>query len=261
MRAKFQIVVVAIGVVLTALGASAQAPAQSASQFPDLHAIVARMQAAMADRNRDRAYSVTREYTLVPEDASKAARVVAEVHSVPSGKKDYVITEGNGEAEKVVRKVLDHETESYDSHSGRYLTTENYDFALLGTEPIDGHTCYVLQLTPRHDGKDMVAGKAWVDAQTFLVRQLAGSPTKSPSWWIKDLQVTLHYRDVDGLWLQDSTQAVAQVRFVGKHILTARDVNVQAGTAVAALAPARIRPRSHRRSDPALIGAGVFVSH
>ena len=236
-----------LGVLLAGISALAQ------NSAPDVNTIVSRMQTAMAGRNHDRAYSVTREYTLAPEDASKASRVVAEINSVPEGK-SYTITQGSGQAEKVVRKVLDHETQTANDHTGAGLTIQNYDFTYMGTGAVDGHICYMLQLTPRHDGKDLVKGKVWVDAETYLVRQLSGSPVKSPSWWIKDLDVTLHYRDMDGLWLQDSTVAVAQVRLVGKHTLTERAVDVRAGTVEAA----QRATHNRRRPNAALLGAGVF---
>ncbi len=224
---------------------------------PDVGTIVSRMQTAMGGRNHDRAYSVTREYRLVPEDASKATRVVAEINAMPSGKKDYTITEGSGQAENVVRKVLDRETDAANEHNILGLSSENYEFTLAGTEAIDGHACYVLQLNPKREGKDVLRGRAWVDAQNFMVRQIAGSPTKNPSWWIKDLQVTLHYREFQGFWLQDSTQAVAQVRVVGKHTLTARalDVRTDATLAEKGQLPAQKRAR---HMDPALLGAGIL---
>src|SRR5581483_12146868 len=192
MRATF---ITILGVLLATISAIAQTSA------PDVNSIVSRMRTAMAGRNHDRAYSVTREYTLAPEDASKATRVLAEINTVPEGKSDYTITEGSGQAEKIVRKVLDHETESTKQHSDSELNSDNYTFSYMGTGMIDGHSCYVVQLTPRHDGRDMVKGKIWIDAESYLVRQLSGTPVKSPSWWIKDLDVTLHYKDIDGLWL------------------------------------------------------------
>ncbi len=242
-----------LGILLMAIGAFAQ--------NPTLDTIVSRMQTAMAAQNHDRAYSVTREYKLASDDPAKTSHVVAEVNTVASGKKDYSITEGDGgQAEKIVRRVLDHEIESVNQeHSGVLLSPENYNFAYLGTETVDGQSCYILQLTPRHDGRDIVKGKAWIDTRTYLLRQLAGTPTKTPSWWIKDLQITMHYKDIDGLWLQDSAEAIAQVRLVGKHTLSARSVDVRTDSAVAKNAtPQNPTHKRTRRTDPALLGAGVF---
>src|SRR5579862_4947275 len=102
------------GILLTAIGAFAQAG--SPTSAPDVSTIVSRMQTAMTGRNHDQAYTVTREYSLAPEDASKASKVVAEVNTIPAGKSDYSITEGSGQAEKVVRKILDRETEAINQH-------------------------------------------------------------------------------------------------------------------------------------------------
>ena len=246
-----------MGMLLTAAGF-----AQTSA--PDVATIVSRMQTAMAGRNHNQAYSVTREYTLAPEDPAKATKVVAEINSV-SGKKDYTITEGDGQAKNVVRKVLDHEVEPAEKHADAQLTPANYNFAYLATEAIDGHRCYVLQLTPRHEGKDVVKGKAWVDAESYLVRQVSGTPVKTPSWWIKDVQVTLHYRDMDGIWMQDRTEAIAQVRIVGRHTLTGRALDVRTGSELASSSPTAVqtahRTKRSRRVDPSLLGAGVFQQH
>ena len=67
-----------VAVLLLAAGAWAESP--------DVHAIVARMQAAMQGHNRDRSYSVTREYKLSADDPSKASRVIAEVNSLQIGR-------------------------------------------------------------------------------------------------------------------------------------------------------------------------------
>lgn len=251
MRALFRTVF--MGMLLTGVGF-----AQTSA--PDVSTIVSHMQTAMAGRNHDLAYSVTREYTLAPEDPAKASKVVAEINSV-SGKKDYTITQGDGQAKNVVQKVLDHEVEPSEKHADAELTPANYNFSFLGTESIDGHRCYVLQLTPRHASKDVIRGKAWVDDGTYLVRQIAGTPVKTPSWWIKDVQVTLHYRDIDGLWLQDRTEAVAQVRIVGRHTLTGRALDVRTGSTLASKSAPLQRVRNSKRTrsvDPSLLGAGVF---
>jgi hypothetical protein len=256
MRATFQLTL--LGILLTATGSIAQTSAV------DLNIIVSRMQTASAGLNHDLAYSVTREYTLTPENATKSARVIAQVNSV-AGKKDYTITEGSGQAENIVRKVLDHEAEVARDHTSVDINSRNYSFNYLGTEAIDGHTCYVLGLMPRQDSKEFLKGKAWVDADSYLIRQISGTPAKMPSWWIKDVQFTLHYRDVQGVWLQDSGKAVAQVRIVGTHTLTARALNVQTSTELASktapqAVPATARKRT-RRNNSALLGAGVFPNH
>jgi len=123
------------GILLTAIGGFAQTSA------PDVNTIANRMQTATADRNHDLAYTVTREYMLTPQNSAQGSKVVAEVNTVASGKKDYTIKQGGGQAESIVRKVLDHETDSAASRASGEITAANYEFQLLGSEQIDGHSC------------------------------------------------------------------------------------------------------------------------
>ncbi len=240
------------GFLLTAISGFAQ-PSE-----PDVNTIVNRMQSATADRNHDLAYSVTREYTLTPQNSAQGSKVVAQVNTVASGKKDYTIKQGSGQAESIVRRVLDHETDSAASRASGEITAANYDFELLGSGQIDGHPCYVLKLTPHKESKDVLRGQAWVDSESYLIRQISGSLAKPPSWWVKDVQLTLHYRDMEGVWLQDSGRAIAQVRIVGTHTLSSRALDVRTGSALANKAKVAAPGKGARRIDPAMMGTGVF---
>jgi len=112
----------------------------------------------------------------------------------------------------------------YDRHE---ISRRNYDFALLGRETVEGHDCYVLQLTPKRQAVELINGKAWIDAHDFILRQIQGATAKNPSMWIKGLTLTINYGQVNGIWVQTSTRAVAEVRFVGPHVLTSRELDVQ----------------------------------
>ncbi len=131
--------------------------------------IVERLAHAQQENHQDaRSYTVLRNYELVngkkPESSSQ---VQAEVSYSPPGTKAYAIraTSGNGRGERVVRRVLEHEAEMASSWKEAALIEENYSFGLLGKETIDGHECFVLSLTPRRDRKDLIRGRAWIDAE------------------------------------------------------------------------------------------------
>ncbi len=167
-------------------------------------------QARGADRNHSMAYTVTREYQLAAEGATQdKSSVVAQVSFIPPSAKEYTIVkaEGSDRDTGIVRKVLEHETSMATHPDQHELTSANYDFALLGHETIDGRECYVLGITPRREAVELVRGKAWVDAKTFDIRRIAGQTSKSPSFWIKKLNVTLNYGEVNGVWVQTSTEA------------------------------------------------------
>lgn len=220
-----------------------------------LDQIVNRMQQARAtESDRSVAYTVTREYRLNAQGSAKSdSNVVAQVNFVPPAEKDYTIVkaEGSGRGTGIVRKVLDHETSMATHSDGHELSPANYDFVLLGRETVDGHDCYVLGLSPKREAVELVRGKAWVDASSFNIRRIAGQTAKNPSFWIKNLNVTLNYGEVNGVWVQTSTQAVADVRVAGPHVLTSRELDVQRATFSARVqVPGTIRNR-RSRSDVA----------
>ena len=211
----------------------------------NLAQVVSRMeQAKAAERDQNPPYTVTREYQLAPAGAPKpASQVLAQVSYTPPSEKQYVIVkaEGSERGERIVRKVLDHEA-SIAGHTQPYdISSANYDFTLLGHETQAGRDCYVLQLSPKREVIGLVVGKAWIDATTFRVRRVDGLMAKSPSLWIKQIHVTVNYGDVNGVWLETSSQAVADVRLAGTHVFTSRELDVQSGSVSARAAKPQLQ--------------------
>jgi hypothetical protein len=126
--------------------------------------------------------------------------------------------------EKVLRDVLTKETEPPRDMQRKALSSENYDFQLLGDEIVDGRRCFLLSMSPRREEKDLLRGKIWVDAENYNIRRVEGSPAKNPSWWIHDLHILMSFAEVDGMWLRTFTHAVANVRFKGKYTMESRDI-------------------------------------
>jgi hypothetical protein len=224
-------------------------------------------QAGQENRTHYRPYIVTREYRMYGSDEQQPkSEVTAEISFVPPKRKDFKITEtaGSSRGEGIVRHIL--ETEAKAAASGTApgaITRENYDFQLAGETSINGRECFVLVLLPKREDKSLLAGKAFVDKSTFLIRRVDGDMAKMPSWWLKSVHVTLDFDEVDGMWLQERTRAVADVRMVGRHVLTSEAVKIQAGTTEArnlGAARALAKPSSRRpfsRSD-AVIGVGIL---
>ena len=229
------------------------------SNAPTLGQVLERMRAAQqAEQNRPE-YTVLREYRLSGADVSTpTSRVLAVVDYVPPGNKQFAIrkTEGSDRGEKIVRRVLEHEVRMTRDSSATDFTPSNYEFALLGQESHRGKRCYVLGLNPKHDSPELLKGRAWVDAESFLILRVEGAPAKTPSWWIKDLQVAIDYGRADGIWLPLSTWASADLRLLGTHVLTSRDIQVQAATQSAKLSrPLTVPARRKRAQNPAVDAA------
>ncbi len=61
------------------------------------------------------------------------------------------------------------------------------------------------------------------------MRRVEGAPLKTPSWWVKRLEITMQFSQVMGMWLQTAFIAKADVRFFGEQTLMAHDVQLRTG--------------------------------
>jgi hypothetical protein len=163
------------------------------------------------------------------------AEVIAQVTFAPPAFKQFVIqrASGMGLGERIVRQMLEHETEIVRNYESTDLSPANYDFRYLREEDLGGRRCYVLEIIPRRKDKTLLRGEIWVDSMTYLLRRTEGEPARSPSWWLKDARVVLVYSDVGGMWLQTSSESTAEVRFMGRHTMLSRDVEYNMGTLAA----------------------------
>ena len=231
------------------------------AQPADLASIVGHMeQAAQENRTHYRPYILTREYRMYASDEQQPkSEVTAEISFVPPTRKDFKITESNGSSrgESVVRHILESESKAAATGSAPgAISRENYDFRFVGEETLNGVPCFVLDLLPKREDKSLIAGKVWVDKSSYLVRRVDGNMAKMPSWWLKSVHVTLDFDQVEGMWLQERTRAVADVRMVGRHVLTSEAVHIQTGS-VEARNKVVPKARSFGRSDTVL-GAGIL---
>ena len=206
----------------------ASASPQTESSVPTAETIIARMAQARAEnRARLRPYIVTRNYKLFGKDGSKAkSEVIADVAFVPPDSKEYTIqeTNGSGLGKIIVHHMLENEAEVTKHYVSTDLSADNYDFCFIREADVSGQHCYVLELLPRRKEKHLLHGDIWVDANTYLLRRFEGETAKTPSWWVRDVSVTFVYGDVGGMWLQTASEAVANVRILGRSTMVSRDV-------------------------------------
>ena len=204
------------------------ASAQTGNLTPTAETIIARMAQARAEnRARLRPYIVTRNYKLFGKDESKAkSEVIADVAFDPPDSKTFIIQETNGSAlgQMVVRRMLANEAEVTRDYASTDISADNYDFRFLREADLSGQRCYVLELLPRRIERHLLHGDIWVDAHTYLLRRFEGELAKPPSWWVRDVSVTLVYGAVGGMWLQTATEAAADVRILGRTTMVSRDV-------------------------------------
>src|SRR3984893_17651550 len=183
-----------------------------------------------------RAYEVTRQYKVCRgDDINPSSEVTAQISFTPPDIKTFKITEEQGtpRGKKITRALLEQEIASAkEGHKGA-ISRSNYDFVFLREHNFGAVPEYVLHIIPKRKEKGLLLGDIWVDAKTYHIRQIVGVPLKSPSFWIKDINVTVQFADVNGMWIFVSVDAIASVRFLGIFTLTSRDLTPPIATSSA----------------------------
>jgi hypothetical protein len=216
-------------VFLTTLASSSQVPSATAEiESPDLNLILQRLEDVQhQDPAQSRAYEVTREYKVFRgSDKQPTSEVMAQINFVPPDTKTYKITQarGNSRGEKMVRELLDRETESAKKKRGSEISRTNYDFVFLRQENFGVVPEYVLRIVPKRKDKYLLRGQIWVDASTLHIRRIEGVPAKSPSFWIKNIHITLQFGELGGMWVPVSFDAIATIRLLGQYTLAGLNI-------------------------------------
>jgi hypothetical protein len=219
-------------VFLATVASSSQVPSSTAEiQSPDLNLILQRLEDVQhQDPAQTRPYEVTREYKVFRgDDKEPASEVMAQVNFVPPDIKTYKITQARGSSrgEKMVREILDQETESAKKGHGSEIGRTNYDFVFLRQENFGVVPEYVLLIVPKRKAEYLLRGQIWVDASTFRIRRIEGVPARSPSFWIKNIHITLQFAQLGDMWVPVSFDAIATVRLLGQYTLTGLNIGAR----------------------------------
>jgi hypothetical protein len=112
----------------------------------------------------------------------------------------------------------------------------DYTIALVGTQTIDGHDCYHLQLQPNHDPGKFRLRQAWIDERSYATWELVEAlnfkdgPGTTVPW-------TIHFANVDGAQYvreEDANESMstegeiytaAAVRFEDVHAVSRSEID------------------------------------
>lgn len=250
-----------VALLLTLLLANANAAATDISNVPrerpDIGALVKRIIEAQLDNHaRAKPYSVTREYKVFGSGSNQPrTAVLAQINFLPPNVKSYDIDQSTGGmGEKVVRRILDHEVDAARDPKTMMVNDSNYEFAYSGEGVAGGRSCYKLDITPKHERKDLLQAVIWVDQDSYRILRIEGEPAKSPSFWVKDVHVIIEFAEIAGMWMQTGTQAMAHLRFGGEYRIVSHDLDYDVSQAVAANTARR---GAHRRHSSAIMAVGM----
>jgi hypothetical protein len=232
-----------IALLLVAAGPCARA---QESSLPSASAVVEQMLARDANRQHaQEGYAGMRRYVLVNNRLNKRAEMVVRVNGDPDGTKHFEVLgeEGWKAAQKhVLHKMLESEAETSrpEVRVATRLSSDNYDFEMVGTEKDGERTLYVIDITPKRKDKYLVRGRIWVDAADYALARVDGSPAKNPSFWTKKVHVVQTYQKCGEFWFPITTESVTDAFLFGKTDLTIQyfDYKPNAVVNVAGGAPA-----------------------
>ena len=216
------------GLVLLATLVSSSQVTSSTDEIPNLNLILQRLEDMQhQDPAHSRPYDVTREYKVFRgADTQSTSEIMAQIDFVPPDTKTYKIIQasGNSLGEKIVREILDRETESTKKEHSSEISRSNYDFVFLRRQNFGVVPEYVLGIFPKRKDRYLLRGQIWVDASTFRIRRIEGVPAKSPSFWIKNIHITLQFAELGGMWVPVTFDSIATVRFAGPYTLAGLNV-------------------------------------
>jgi hypothetical protein len=193
----------------------AQAPTPTADE------VVANMYAHDTLREAASAgYTGGREYLLDNHLFQKTARIVVRVTCDRTGTKHFeVISEDGWKSanKRVLRQMLITESDSSrpNIRPSNRITSANYTFRLIDTEPIGGRTTYVIEASPKREDKGLFRGRIWVDTEDYALARVEGEPAKNPSFWTRRVHFVQQYSKAGEYWFPKETTSVTEARIFG----------------------------------------------
>jgi len=170
-------------------------------------------------------WQVTRRYHLKNELSQSETKSEVEARFEAPAQLAFTTRsqEGSGTlAKQVFGRMMDGEKESVQPEGRRRsaMTSENYQFRLVGRELLNGRPAYKLAITPKREDTFLVEGHIWVDAADFAVVRGEGRAVKRPSFWTRSILLTRTFKKVGPFWLPHRTESTNEVLLFGTTWVT-----------------------------------------
>jgi hypothetical protein len=86
----------------------------------------------------------------------------------------------------------------------------------------------VFQVKPRQKRAGLFKGNVYLDVYTGGMRRAEGKMVKSPSFFVKNIEFSQDYHDVDGFDMVTHIHSTAEARIIGKAIVDITHSDLQA---------------------------------
>lgn len=201
--------------------------AASGGGAPTSDEILARVEAENGRRHALlKEYSVSRQYIMENFRFGKEASVgVRMSYRVLEGERYTVLTRsGSDRLNSIIDQVLASEASaSAPAESARsQITPANYRVRLLGAEIAAGRSCYLLALAPRFKSHLLIAGKIWVDAESYAVVRIEGQFAASISMLVGTPRISEDFVEINGFWLPAHVRSTTSSFLLGPTELNIR---------------------------------------
>ncbi len=122
----------------------------------------------------------------------------------------------------VIVRVLQSEVDQvqHGDRAATALTERNYKFTYKGTETLAGRTMHVFQVKPLRKAAGLFKGQVYLDASSGSLRRMAGSMAKMPSFWIRKIEFTQDFEDIDGFTMPTELHSTARAHVIGRAVLS-----------------------------------------
>lgn len=138
----------------------------------------------------------------------------------PTGFRYHITAEGGSEyiRGKVLKAVLEAEREmiAHGEMVRSSLDLANYRFQASG---VDAEGLANVLLSPRRKERVLVLGTMFLRPSDGALVRLQGRLAKSPSFWVKHVDIVRTYERIDGTVVPVAVETKADVRFVGEATL------------------------------------------
>ncbi|MGD0734269.1 MAG: hypothetical protein ABR976_03940 [Terracidiphilus sp.] len=199
------------------------------AQLPDQASVIQHIDSAIRSRfDHVASFTVTEHYSVL-RDSDKnnpMAEMTVKTYYQRDTGKTYTILSQTGSS--VVKKMafeplLDTEKRVNEpaNREAFWFTSANYEMKLQpGTQPLNGHTCYVLAISPKHKAPNLIEGTLWVDVNDYSTVQIQGVASKSPSVFAGPAHMMRQYANVAGYPQATHARAETNAFLIGKIVIT-----------------------------------------
>jgi hypothetical protein len=157
----------------------------------------------------------------------KQGRLQAIRHSVPTEQIKYEVLHSDGDAtvkQQVIARYLSAEQQAEALPAASVAVTPvNYKFRYAGSIASAERLVYVFEITPKRKREGLIQGQLWIDSATGIAVHQGGHLVKSPSAFLRRVDITRDVTVRDGLPYSRITHVAISTRLIGPAELSIKE--------------------------------------